>query len=84
MRFVGTDVICLDIPSKYLFVRDVSGTWINNLFYRMLRDADCPKTPKYIQIAYRLGVCFNVGWFFTGKNKIDLDRLYEEEWNEYG
>lgn len=38
--------ICKDIPKKYLEVVNISGHEINNLFYRMLRDADCPKPTK--------------------------------------
>ena len=75
-------MICEDIPVKYLEVVKVSGHWINNLFYRMLRDADCPKTPKYIQYLYRTGVSFNLSWFLTGKKKIVLKDLYSEEWNK--
>lgn len=72
----GSKLICRDIPLKYLEVIDVSGHWINNLFYRMLKSADCPKTPKYIQLLYRTGVAFNLGWFSSGKEKIDLNTLY--------
>lgn len=78
LHTVHNKLICDDIPAKYLKVIDVSGHWINNLFYRMLRDADCPRTPKYIQFAYRAGVSFNINWFRSGKEKIDLDSLYEE------
>lgn len=78
----GDKILCRDLPPKFLEVIDVSGHWINNLFYRMLRDADNPKTPKHIQLLYRTGVALNFGWFKTGKIKIDLNRLYDEEWNE--
>ncbi len=74
-------MICEDIPVRFLKVVDVSGHWINNLFYRMLRDADCPKTPKYIQLLYRAGVAFNIGWFKSGKKKINLKELYKKECN---
>lgn len=74
--------VCENIPAKYLEVIDVSGHQINNLFYRMLRDADCPVTPKYVQYKYRLGVCLNFNWFKTGKIKINLDKLYDEDWNK--
>ena len=67
---------CKDIPIKYLEITDVSGHEVNNLFYRMLKSADCPSTPKIIQVLYRIGVCFNLHWFFTGKTKIDLNTLY--------
>lgn len=74
--------VCENIPAKYLEVVDVSGHEVNNLFYRMLKAADCPKTPKYIQLAYRAGVAFNLNWFLTGKKKIDLNKIYDEEWNK--
>lgn len=74
--------VCDDIPEKYLEVVKVSGHWINNLFYRMLRNADCPITPKYIQILYRMGVSLNLSWFWTGKKNIVLKDLYSEEWNK--
>lgn len=79
---VNGDVICKDIPYYYLKVVDVTGNWINNLFYRMLKYADCPKTPKYIQLLYRVGVALNFNWFKSGKTKINLYKLYEEDWNE--
>lgn len=72
-------MVCEDIPAKFLKVEDVSGHWINNMFYRMLKSADCPVTPKHIQLLYRAGVAFNFHWFLTGKEKIDLNKLYEGE-----
>lgn len=78
----GSKILCRDLPPKFLEVVDVSGHWTNNLFYRMLKAADCPKTPKWVQLLYRTGVALNFGWFKTGKIKIDLNKLYDEEWNE--
>ena len=75
------EVICLDLPPKFLEVRKVSKCFINNLFYRMRKSADCPKTPKHVQLGYRAGVALNLGWLWSGKIKIDLNRLYDEEWN---
>lgn len=69
--------VCRDIPTIFLRVVDVTGHEINNLFYRMLKNADCPETPKYIQYLYRAGVSFNLNWFRTGKTKIDLKLLYK-------
>lgn len=83
LRAVNDTVICKDIPIDFLRVVDVTGHWINNLFYRMLKYADCPKTPKIIQILYRCGVACNFGWFKSGKQKIDLYNLYSEEWNKF-
>lgn len=74
-------VTCRNIPPQFLSVQNISGHEINNLFYRMLRDADNPVTPKYIQYAYRAGVSLNFKWFISGKKKIDLKKLYDSEWN---
>lgn len=68
-------IICNDIPPKYLKIEKITGHEINNMFYRMLK---ATKAPKYVQIAYRAGVAFNFGWFFSGKEKIDLNNLYKE------
>lgn len=81
LKTVNGQIICKDIPTKYLEIKEVSGHWINNLFYRMLRDADYPKTPKYIQLLYRCGVACNFGWFKSGKTKIDLNQIYSDKWN---
>lgn len=78
----GSKIICRDLHPLMLEVKNVSGHWINNFFYRMLKSADCPKTPKHIQLLYRTGVSFNVGWFFSGKEKIDLEKIYYSEWNK--
>ncbi len=74
--------VCKDIPTKYLMVVDVSGHEINNLFYRMLKSADCPVTPKFIQCLYRAGVAFNLNWFLTGKTKIEPCMIYCDAWNK--
>ena len=67
---------CKDIPIEYLQVVDISKFEINNLFYRMLSYADCPKMPKFLQVLYRIGVAFNLHWFFTGKESINLSKIY--------
>lgn len=82
LRTHHNKVVCEDIPAKYLEVIDVSGHWTNNFFYRMLKSADCPETPKSVQIKYRVGVAFNFNWFLSGKKKIDLKNLYNEKWNK--
>ena len=74
-------IVCKDISVDYLEVVNISGHQINSLFYRMLRDADCPKTPKTVQCLYRAGVAFNLNWFLSGKVKIDLSQLYNVDWN---
>lgn len=71
--------VCKDIPIDYLEVVKISGHEINNMFYRMLKASGAP---KYVQYAYRAGVALNFAWFWTGKQKIDLNRLYDEDWNK--
>lgn len=67
---------CKDIPAYYLEITNISRYEANNLFYRMLRSADCPHTPVIVAYLYRIGVAFNLRWLFTGKNPIDLNNLY--------
>lgn len=69
-------LVCNDIPKEYLTVVDISKKGVNDLFYRMLRSADNPPTPKLIQWLYRIGVAFNINWYFTGKERINLNELY--------
>ena len=69
-------VFCRDIPRKFLKVVPITGREVNNLFYRMMRDANIPKG---ICKLYRSGVAFNFGWFFSGKEEIDLDNIYKKE-----
>ncbi len=76
LRLHKGKMVCENIPVEYLEAVDVTGHEVNNLFYRMLRDADNPKTPKAVQCLYRAGVSFNLHWFTTGKEKIDLTRLF--------
>ena len=80
--YSSNELICNDIPKEYLEVIKASGHKINNMFYRMLKAADCPKTPKFIQILYRCGVALNFKWFISGKKKINLEKIYNRKWNE--
>lgn len=68
---------CKDIPTRYLKVVDVTKKEINDMFYRALDCADCPKTPDIVKHLYRMGVALNINWYFTGKNPIDLNNLYK-------
>lgn len=72
----GSKILCKDIPLVHLEKQKISGNKINNLFYRMLKAADCPQTPKCIQLLYRLGVCFNVNWFLIKKKDLRLEEIY--------
>lgn len=74
-KFKNT-IFCRDIPKKFLKVITVTGNEVNDLFYRMMRDANIP---KWICCLYRSGVSLNFGWFRTGKEKINLDKIYKEE-----
>lgn len=74
----SVDFHCNDIPPCHLSVVNISGTQINNMFYRMLKASGAP---KYVQLLYRAGVAFNVNWFRTGKKKINLNHIYKEEYN---
>lgn len=67
---------CNDIPLELLHIENITKRQADNLFYRMMKDADSPKIPLIIQILYRIGVFFNLRWIFTGKKKIDLNELY--------
>lgn len=75
LRIKDDKIICEDIPVRFLKIIPVSGNWINNLFYRMLKDADTPPTPKHIQLLYRAGVSLNIKWFFK-KTKLNLEAIY--------
>lgn len=76
LRVYKDKIVCENIPAKFLEVVDVSGHWVNNFFYRMLKSADCPRTPRYIQCLYRCGVALNLGWFKSGGERIELENLY--------
>lgn len=70
------DKFCKDIPAHMLRVEDCSKREANKLFGRMMKDADCPSIPWLVRAFYRIGVAFNLHWFFTGKEKIDKNNLY--------
>lgn len=70
------DILCRDIPIQYLELKDIDGRFINDLFYRMMLDANIPKS---IAIRNRVGVSFNLGWFFTKNNKLTLEEIYKRE-----
>lgn len=74
-KFKNT-IFCRDIPKRFLKVVDITGREVNNLFYRMMKDSNIPPMAC---CKYRMGVAFNLGWFFSGKEEIDLDKLYKEE-----
>lgn len=71
----NNEVYCKDIPKEYLEVVNVTGNFINNLFYRMMVSCGIKKN---ICRLYRVGVAFNLSWFSTGKIHIDLNKIYKE------
>lgn len=76
LRYYKGKTVCENIPINFLEVLSISRLNSNNIFYRMLKSADNPKTPKHIQLLYRAGVSLNVKWLFTGKRKINLNTIY--------
>jgi hypothetical protein len=71
-KFLGV-LCCKDIPIEYLHIEDITFNNCNSLFKRCMRDSGIP---SYIYNLYRLGVNFNIGWLFSGKDKLDLNKLY--------
>lgn len=71
-KFLGS-LCCKDIPIEYLHIEDITFNNCNSLFKRCMRDSGIP---SYIYNLYRLGVNFNIGWLFNGKDKLDLNKLY--------
>lgn len=68
--------VALDIPIKNLRVVKVSFNQCNNLLKESMKDCNIPKN---IYNLYRLAVNFNLNWLFTGKENIDLSRLYKDK-----
>lgn len=66
--------VCKDIPIEQLKVIDVSFNKANKLLKQSMQDVNIPKR---ICNLYRLAVNFNLNWLFTGKDKIDLNKLYK-------
>ena len=67
--------VCKDIPIKYLKVVKVSFNTCNNLLKEAMKDCNIPKN---IFNLYRFAVNFNLNWLFTGKEHIDLNKLYKD------
>lgn len=67
--------VCKDIPSEYLSVEPVSFNEINKIFKQILLACD---TGKMLSNFMRFAVNFNIGWMFSGKKKLDLERIYRE------
>lgn len=67
--------ICKDIPIEYLSVVNIGFNKANNLLKEAMVSSQIPR--KYCNL-YRLAVNFNLNWLFTGKDKIDLNKLYKD------
>lgn len=68
--------ICDDIPVEYLCVERVTFNQANSKFKRMMLATDNIK--KWRVNLMRCAVNLNIGWVFSGKNKIDLNKIYKE------
>ena len=76
--------VCEDIPSKYLKTEKMSKMKANNLLYECMEASEIPFLNRII---IRIGVIFNLGWFFDllfdEVFDLDLTSIYDEEyWEE--
>jgi hypothetical protein len=67
--------ISKDIPIEQLKVVPVSFDKCNDLLKYSMKDCNIPNN---ICKLYRLAVNFNINWLFTGKDNIDLNKLYKD------
>lgn len=65
---------CEDIPIKYLTVVKTTFNQANSKFKRMMKATGQLKMWRVLMM--RFAVNFNVGWLFSGKTKINLDKIY--------
>lgn len=68
--------VAKDIPIEYLSVVNINFNNTNNILKEAMKDSNIPK--KYCNL-YRFAVNFNLNWLFTGKDKIDLNKLYKDK-----
>ena len=68
--------VAKDIPIEQLKVIDVSFSTANKLLKESMKDL---LIPKRIYNLYYFAVNFNLNWLFTGKDKLDLNKLYKDE-----
>ena len=77
LRLHDNKVICEDIPIEYLIIENVSKTWTDNCFKRMMKSVNIPKLQRNI---IRFGVFFNFNWYLkTGKKSILSFDIYNED-----
>ncbi len=67
--------VCEDIPIEYLSVEPVTFNQANSKFKRMMKATGNIKNWRINLM--RCAVNLNIGWLFSGKEKIDLTRLYK-------
>ena len=76
--------VCEDVPPEYLKTEKISKLKANDLLYECMEASNVPSINRFI---IRIGVIFNLGWFFDILfNRIiflDLEEVYSEEyWKE--
>lgn len=70
------ELFCNDIPIEFLEVTDISFSETNNKFKRMLQSI---KNISKLRIeAMYNAVNLNVTWLWTGKQEIELNNIYKE------
>lgn len=67
--------VCEDIPIEYLSIEHITFNQANSKFKRMMVATDNIK--KWRVNLMRCAVNLNFGWLFSGKEKIDLTKLYK-------
>lgn len=76
IRYIDGRVIADDIPKEYLKVLGVTFNKANQLLRLGMEDCSIPERVCKL---YRFGVNFNINWIFTGKDKIDLSKVYKDK-----
>ena len=76
--------VCEDIPKEYLAKKKFTKRQCNNLFWRALCSVPIPWINRII---LRIGVIFNIGWYWAALTKrfidFDLNRFYDKDyWEE--
>lgn len=67
--------VCEDIPIEFLSIEPVTFNQANSKFKRMMLATENLK--KWRVNLMRFAVNFNIGWLKSGKEKIDLNRIYK-------
>ena len=70
----GEKIVLDDIPLDWLKIVDADKFTVDNLFKRMCEAADMPKGIVWL---YRCGVFCNVGWLWSGREKINKDNIFK-------